>query len=91
MTADTNIMRDAASRVSEQKNKYDSAIEELNRLIVTLGKYWGDEAYDDLKQKYETKSRNDLKELSQTLGDFSKQITTAADELDATIRSLRGE
>ena len=91
MTADTNIMRDAASRVADEKKKYDSAIEELNQLIVvTLGKYWGDEAYDELKQKYETKSRNDLRELSETLGEFSKQITTAADDLDKAIGSLRG-
>ena len=90
MTADTNIMRDAASAVLKEKEKYDSAIEELNQLMVTLGSYWGDEAYDDLKKEYYTKSRNDLRELSQTLGDFSKQITTAADELDQTIGSLRG-
>ena len=88
MTADTNIMREAASRVSEQKNKYDSAVEDLNQLIVKLGQYWGDEAYDSMKQKYDAKSSKDLAELSQVLGDFSRQITEAADELDRRIDSL---
>ena len=90
MTADTNLMRDAASRVADEKAKYDAAIAELDQLItVTLGQFWGDEAYDDLKQKYESKSRNDLRNLGTTLKEFSTQITEAADELDRRINSLR--
>lgn len=90
MTADTNLMRDAAARVADEKTKYDAAVAELNQLItVTLGQYWGDEAYDELKQKYESKNRNDLNELGQTLKEFSTQLTNAADELDRAINSIR--
>lgn len=90
MTAETNLMRDAASRVADEKGKYDAAVAELNQLIsVTLGQYWGDEAYDELKQKYESKNRGDLNELGNTLKDFSIQLTNAADELDRAINSIR--
>lgn len=90
MTADTVKMREAAGNVASEKSKYDNAINEIDKLITsTLGQYWGDEAYDEMKEKYISKSRSSLQGLSETLKEFSNNLTNTSDELDRAINSLR--
>lgn len=90
MTADTQLMRNAAADVSSEQKKYSASVEEINNLITTtLAECWGDEAYDDLKKEYTSKSRLDLEDLGKLLGEFSTSLTNAADDLDRAINSLR--
>lgn len=90
MTADTQLMRNAAADVATQQEKYTESVEEINNLITTtLAECWGDEAYDDLKKEYTSKSRLDLEDLGKLLGEFSTSLTNAADDLDKAINSLR--
>lgn len=89
MTADTQLMRNAAADVATQQEKYTESVEEINNLITTtLAECWGDEAYDDLKKEYTSKSRLDLEDLGKLLGEFSTSLTNAADDLDKAINSL---
>lgn len=90
MTADTEKMRNAAADVASEEQKYSTSIEEIDNLITnTLAECWGDEAYDELKTKYTSKSRPDLQELGRLINEFSQNLTSAADDLDAAINSLR--
>lgn len=90
MTADTQIMRNAAADVSSEEKKYSTSVQEIDNLITnTLAQCWGDEAYDDLNKEYTNKSRQDLQELGQLLREFSTSLTTAAEDLDRAINSLR--
>lgn len=90
MTADTEKMRNAAQDVASEEKLYTTSIQEIDNLITnTLGQCWGDEAYDELKAQYTSKSRHDLEELGRLLREFSTSLTTAADDLDKAINSLR--
>lgn len=90
MTADTQIMRNAANEVSDEKQKYTASVEEIDNLIInTLANCWVDEAYDELKQKYTSKSQKDLQNLGELLQEFSKNLNQAAEDLDRAINSLR--
>ena len=90
MTADTQIMRSAASEVAEEQQKYTTAREEIDNLITNvLAECWVDEAYEELKTEYTSKSRIDLQNLGELLKEFSKNLNQAADDLDRAINSLR--
>lgn len=90
MTADSELMRNAAAEVSAEERKYTTSISEIDNLITnTLAECWGDEAYDELKAKYTSKSKPDLQELGRLIDEFSKNLVTAADDLDHAINSLR--
>lgn len=90
MTADSGKMREAANEVTAEQKSYNAAVQEIDSLITTtLGQYWGDEAYDELKAKYIEKHRGMLEELGRVIGEFSSNLTEAADDLDKTINSLR--
>ena len=90
MTADTQVMRNAAADVVSEEKKYSTSIQEIDNLITnTLAQCWGDEAYDQLNKEYTSKSRQDLQELGLLLKEFSTSLTTAADDLDRAINSLR--
>lgn len=90
MTADTQIMRNAATEVASEEKKYSTSVQEIDNLITnTLAQCWGDEAYDELNKQYTSKSRTDLQELGQLLREFSSSLTTAAEDLDRAINSLR--
>lgn len=90
MTADTSKMREAASQVSAEEKKYSASIEEMDTLITnTLGQCWVDEAYEELKSQYTSKSRQDLRALDELLKEFQSSLNKAADDLDAAISSLR--
>lgn len=89
MTGDTAKMREASGQVANEKRDYSKSVEELGVLITnTLEKYWSDEAYRSLKDKYITKHSKDLAELGQLLQEFSTNLDNAADDLDATIKGL---
>ena len=82
MTADTQIMRNAAADVSSEEKKYSTSVQEIDNLITSkLAEWWGDE--------YTSKSRPDLEELGKLLREFSSSLTTAAEDLDRAINSLR--
>ena len=90
MTGDTAKMRDAAEQVLAEERKYNNSIENIDKLITnTLGQYWIDEAYEQLKSQYTSKSRQDLKELDQLLKDFNSSLNKAADDLDEVISKLK--
>ena len=90
MTADTHIMRNAAADVSSEEKKYSTSVQEIDNLITSkLAECWGDEAYDELNKEYTSKSRPDLEELGKLLREFSSSLTTAAEDLDRAINSLR--
>lgn len=90
MTGDTAKMRDAAEQVLAEERKYNNSIENIDKLITnTLGQYWIDEAYEQLKSQYTSKSRQDLKELDQLLKDFNSSLNKAADDLDEAISKLK--
>lgn len=90
MTADTDKMRNAAADVAAEEQKYTTSVQEIDNLITSkLATCWGDEAYDQLNKEYTSKSRPDLQELGQLLKEFSSSLTTAADDLDRAINSLR--
>lgn len=90
MTADTNLMRNAAGDVSSENQKYVTSVQEINNLINnTLAECWGDEAYDQLNREYNSKSKPNLEELGRLLTQFSSDLTTAADDLDRAIRSIK--
>lgn len=90
MTGDTSKMRDAASQIQSEEKKYSIAIENIDDLITnTLSQCWTDEAYDQLKSQYTSKSRQDLRELDELLKEFKSSLSKAADDLDAAISSLR--
>ena len=90
MTGDTAKMRDAAEQVLAEEIKYNNSIENIDKLITnTLGQYWIDEAYEQLKSQYTSKSRQDLKELDQLLKDFNSSLNKAADDLDEAISKLK--
>lgn len=90
MTGDTTKMREAATLVLEEEKKYKTSVENIDRLITnTLGQYWVDEAYEQLKIQYTSKSRQDLMELDQLLRDFNSSLNKASDDLDAAIAKLR--
>lgn len=90
MTADTQVMRDAASQVADEEKKYTTSIQEIDNLISNvLAECWVDEAYDELNKEYTSKSRQDLQELGNLLKEFSNSLTTAAEDLDRAISSLR--
>lgn len=90
MTADTQIMRNAASEVADEQQKYTASVEEIDNLITkVLAECWVDEAYDELNQKYTSKSRIDLEELGALIKEFSTCLNQAADDLDRAINSLR--
>ena len=90
MTGDTSKMREAASQVSAEEKKYNTAIENIDDLIINkLSQCWVDEAYDDLKSQYTSKNKNDLIDLDNLLKEFYQSLNNAADDLDATISSLR--
>lgn len=90
MTGDTAKMRDAAEQVLAEEIKYNNSIENIDKLITnTLGQYWIDEAYEQLKSQYTSKSRQDLKELDQLLKDFNSSLNKAADDLDEVISKLK--
>ena len=86
MTADTNAMREAASQVSTEKGKFDSAVANLNSEITKLGQYWIDESYDEMKASYDQKDKQMLIDLGTVIAQFSSDITVAADELDSMFR-----
>ena len=90
MTGDTSKMRDAASQIKEEEKKYRVSMENIDKLITnTLGQYWVDEAYEDLKSQYTSKNRQDLQDLDTLLIEFNSSLNRAADDLDAAISSLR--
>lgn len=90
MTADTQVMRDAASQVADEEKKYTTSIQEIDNLITnSLAECWVDEAYNELNKEYTSKSRQDLQELGNLLKEFSNSLTTAAEDLDRAISSLR--
>lgn len=90
MTGDTSKMREAASQVLTEEKKYNTSIENIDQLITnTLGQYWVDEAYENLKSQYTSKSRLDLRELDNLLKEFNSSLNKAADDLDSAISSLR--
>ena len=90
MTADSELMRSAAEEVSAEEKKYTTSISEIDNLITnTLAECWGDEAYDELRSKYTSKSKPDLQELGRLIDEFSKSLVVAADDLDHAINSLR--
>lgn len=90
MTGDSDRMRDAASQILGEEKKYKASLENIDQLITnTLGQYWIDEAYEDLKSKYTSKNRQDLQDLDTLLIDFNSSLNQAADDLDAAIASLR--
>ena len=90
MTGDTTKMREAATLVLEEEKKYKTSVENIDRLITnTLGQYWVDEAYEQLKNQYTSKSRQDLMKLDQLLRDFNSSLNKASDDLDAAIAKLR--
>lgn len=90
MTADTQVMRNAAADVASEEKKYTTSVQEIDNLITNkLASCWGDEAYDQLNKEYTSKSRQDLQELGQLLREFSSSLTTAAEDLDRAINSLR--
>lgn len=90
MTGDTNKMRDAARQILDEEKKYKNSIENIDQLITnTLGQYWVDEAYEDLKSQYTGKNRQDLQDLDTLLIEFNSSLNNAADDLDAAIASLR--
>lgn len=90
MTGDTTKMREAATLVLEEEKKYKTSVENIDQLITnTLGQYWVDEAYEQLKIQYTSKSRQDLMELDQLLRDFNSSLNKASDDLDAAIAKLR--
>ena len=90
MTGDTTKMREAATLVLEEEKKYKTSVENIDQLITnTLGQYWVDKAYEQLKNQYTSKSRQDLMELDQLLRDFNSSLNKASDDLDAAIAKLR--
>lgn len=90
MTADTQVMRNAAADVASEEKKYEVSVQEIDSLITNkLASCWGDEAYDQLNKEYTSKSRLDLQELGQLLKEFSSSLNRAADDLDRAINSLR--
>lgn len=90
MTGDTTQMREAASQVSAEEQKYSTAIENIDNLIMNkLSQCWVDEAYDDLKSQYVSKSKVDLHDLDALLKEFYQSLNNAADDLDTVISSLR--
>ena len=90
MTGDTTKMREAATLVLEEEKKYKTSVENIDQLITnTLGQYWVDESYEQLKIQYTSKSRQDLMELDQLLRDFNSSLNKASDDLDAAIAKLR--
>ena len=89
MTADSNAMRSAAEKVLEEKEYYDKACLEIEYLLnQELGKSWGDEAYDKLKQTYNSKHKALLERLGHVIKEFSDDLTEAANDLDKTIKTL---
>lgn len=90
MTADTQVMRNAAADVANEEKKYSTSVQEIDNLITNkLAGCWGDEAYDQLSKEYTSKSRLDLQELGMLLKEFSSSLTTAAEDLDRAINSIR--
>ena len=90
MTANTQSMRNAAADVANQKKTvYDQLTREIDNLITNvLGQSWVDEAYDQMKQEYTSKSKPKLEELGILLMDFVSCMDVAADDLDTAIKSL---
>lgn len=90
LSINTSKLRDAAGNVKKEKTNYDATREEIDELITnTLGQYWGDEAYDELKEKFISKHRQLLQELGKRFDELNKGLIEASDDMDNMVNKLR--
>ena len=92
MTANSQVMREAASEITSKLKEYQSLIDEIKNLVNSqLAMYWVDAAYDSVKTQFgkDEVTLNELKDILDT--ECVRGLNTAADDLDRMVREIQNK